>query len=57
MGEDGYDAFNIIVAEDTTALTESILRYAEQSARSYVRVNELKVCMEAMMMQPKPLGL
>ena len=32
--DDGYNAFNVSTAEDTTALTESIVRYAEHLARS-----------------------
>ena len=34
FAEDRYEAFNAIATKDMTALTESIVRYAEQSARS-----------------------
>ena len=56
MTEDGQKAFNAIAAKDTTALTKYIMRYAKQSERSDARVNELGACIEAMVMQPQPLG-
>ena len=52
LADDGYEAFNAIANEDMTALTESIVRYAEQLTRKDTRVNELKACMEVIAIQP-----
>ena len=57
LAEDGYEAFNAIATEDTTALTKSTVKYAEQSGRVDAQANGLGACMEAMTMQPQPLGL
>ena len=57
LDEDVYEAFNAIAAEDMTALTESIVRYARQSTQSDARVNKLETLMEAMAMHQQPLGL
>ena len=49
LAKDGYKAFSVIADKDTTALTEFIVIYAEQSARAGARVNELKARMYAML--------
>ena len=49
LTEDGYEAF--------TALTKSIIRYANQSARADARFNELEAHLEAMAMNPQSLEL
>ena len=57
LTDDEYKAFNAIADEDTMALTESIVEYAEQSARADTRVNGIKARSEKMVVNPQPLGL
>ena len=55
METDGHAwAFNAIASEDTEILTESVVNYAEQSARASAKVNELQAQLEAMAMQKQP---
>ena len=49
---DGYGgAFNAIASEDTAILTESVVSYTEQSARTLAEVGKLRAQLEAMTMQ------
>ena len=41
----------------TSALTESLIKYADQSARADARVGKLEARLKAMVVNPQPLGL
>ena len=52
LATDGYrGTFNAIAREDTAILTESVVSYAEQSARTLAQVDTLRAKLEAMAMQ------
>ena len=49
---DGYGGvFNTIASEDTAILTETVVGYAEQSARTLAEVGKLRAQLEAMAIQ------
>ena len=51
----GYGgAFNAITSDDTAMLMETVVNYAEQSARKLAEVGELQAQLEAMAMQQQP---
>ena len=57
LSQDGYEAYHAVDNEDTTALTKSLTRYAEQLPRADARVGKLEARFEAMAMNTQPLGL
>ena len=57
LNDDGYAAYNIIAKEETTALSENLDQYAERLTRANARVSKLKKRINAISMNPKPLGL
>ena len=52
---DGYGgAFNAIASEDTAILTETVVGYAKQLARTLAEVGKLRAQLEAMAIQQQP---
>ena len=52
---DGYGgAFNAITSEDMAILTETVVGYAKQSARTLAEVEKLRAQLEAMAIQQQP---
>ena len=55
LESDGYgSAFSAITSEDMAVLTETVVGYAEQLARTLAEVGELRAQLEAMAMQQQP---